>query len=45
VSVRVEAEPTPEPRLPAELILGRVFDQRDEPAMDVLLLPEHLAQR
>jgi len=45
VPVRIEAEAMTEAGLTAELILGNGFDELDEPAVNVLLLPEHLGQR
>ena len=45
VPVRIEAEATTEASIPTELILGNGFDEFDEPAVNMLLAPEHLEQR
>jgi hypothetical protein len=34
-----------EARVPTQLILGGRLDELDEPAVNVLLFPEHLGQR
>jgi hypothetical protein len=45
VPVRVEAEAMTETGIAAELIVRNAFDELDEPVMNLLLTPEHLAQR
>ena len=45
VPVRIEAEAMAEAGIATELILGNAFDEPEQPAVNVLLVPEHLEQR
>ena len=45
VPVRVEAKAAAEAGFPAELMLGHAFNERDQPAVNGLPLPEHVGQR
>jgi hypothetical protein len=45
VPVRIEAEAMAEAGIATELIFWNISDELDQPAVNLLLVPQHLGQR